>query len=123
MGWDAYASVKINWKGGWDKAHIEDKNLDRLFKNAVKKARGMGDGGVDCMLRLGGLDCSDCKLMLEEATGEYCFDNWDKRKVQRLNKEADWDFEYDKLLAWAYWSARVFLETCAKANLEVSFSY
>ena len=119
MGWDAFSSVKT-----LDDCKPKHPEPRRLFRNAhlyVKRKAGSVDG----YLEYGSLDCSDCRRMLEEATGESCYDEngWSKEKVRDLQKSANWNFEYDPEDAWAYWSARKFLEVCAKLNLSIEFSW
>lgn len=120
MGWDAHSSAKVNWKEN----RLRNANLNRLFINAhgyVKRKTG----GVDGFLSIGSLDVDDCALMLEKATGKSCWDEkgWSKKEVKEIYKKADWDFEYKINEAWAYWSAKKFLEVCAKSNLSIRFSY
>jgi len=43
--------------------------------------------------------------------------------LKKLNQKANWDFKYKKEDAWAYLSARKFLELCAKHNLSIRFSW
>lgn len=120
MGWDAFTSARTDYKLN----KLKSKRIDKLFDNAtkyvVKKA-----GSADIYLRTAGLDCSACALMLQEATGESVWvdKKWNREYVRKVNREADWNFEYDKEDAWAYWSARKFLETCARAGLSIHFSY
>lgn len=63
--------------------------------------------------------------MIERATGRSVWDerDWDKEFLIKVNKQANWEFEYQQEEAWAYWSAKKFLETCAKAGLSISFSW
>ena len=120
MGWDAHSSAKVNW----DKRKLEDKNIDRLFEGAENYVKEK-TGTVDGFLRLGSLDVSRCAYMLEQATGKNCWDEkgWTEEEVKRFNETANWDFEYNDEDAWAYWSAKKFLEVCAEANLSVSFTW
>ena len=62
--------------------------------------------------------------MLEKATGLDCWgDDWQADKIQSINEKSNWDFEYSKEDAWAYWSAKKFLELCARFKLTVIFSW
>ena len=119
MGWDAHSSAEKNWQ----KRKLADSKINRMFKNAeayVKKKAS----SVDWYLHLAGLDCSSCAKMLEQATGESCWeDGWSEEKVKELAAKANWNFEFEKEKDWAYWSAKKFLETCAKANLSITFSW
>ncbi len=122
MGWDAFAEpVKNDWnKDG----KITDIRKRRVFKKASNEVAKKADT-VDWLLEKGGLDVSTCGQMLEKATGQGVYDEngWSKDKVKELNKSACWDFQVDKEDAWAYWSARYFLEACAKLGLRIRFSY
>lgn len=119
MGWDACSSAK---QAGSTRKLI-DPDIDKLFRNAdafVKRKAEFADAG----LRIGYLDCSECAHMLERATGKGAWgDGWSVEQVQQINKEANWDFKFIKEDSWAYWSAKKFLEVCAKANLSIEFSW
>jgi hypothetical protein len=120
MGWDAHSSAKKDWENN----KLKDPTTDKLFKNAelyVKRKSGTVDG----YLRMAGLDCSACAEMLEKATGKSAWseNDWNKDFVKRMNEKANWDFDFSQEDSWAYWSARKFLQTCAKANLSISFSW
>lgn len=120
MGWDAYSSVGFDWSKG----EFTNKEHEAAFKNAsdhvIKHA-----GTVDALLDCGSLDCSNCARMLQEATGKSCWDEkgWDETKVKILNKTAQWNFKIYPEDAWAYWSARKFLEVCSELNLSIRFSW
>lgn len=120
MGWDAHSSAKRDWK----KMKLKDPITDKLFKNAEVYVKRKA-GSVDGYLRMAGLDCSACAKMLEQATGRSAWDErgWDKDFLIKVNEKANWDFEYEQEQAWAYWSAKKFLESCAKAGLSISFSW
>ena len=117
MGWDAYSSVdklKGDTKAKAKKAFIE------AHKRVLKKC-----GEVDFYLHDGALDVSWSGHMLSQATNEpvYVDKPWDIEKVHKLRNKANWNFEYEKEQEWAYWSAREFLNVCAKYNLSITFSY
>lgn len=127
MGWDANASVKIKRDENFKLLNADEllntEYVAEAFKRASKQAR-KETGSVDALLRLGGLDCSTCAKMLEKATGESVYvEDWSALKVKTLSESANWDFKCDDGKAWAYWSARLFLETCAKFNLSIQFSW
>jgi hypothetical protein len=129
MGWDAFSSIKKTFgypqKGNKFIFVFEDKEQRDAFVKASRRVRKL-TGTVDNYLEQGALDCRACAEMLERATGEKCSSvvdvNWSKKKVQSLAKNANWDFKYGKSDAWAYWSAKVFLETCAELRLSISMS-
>lgn len=120
MGWDAYSSVNYLY----DQRRIENAEHDAAFKSAAKEVTQLA-GTVDGYLETGGLDCSACCKMLQEATGDDCYDEegWSSERVKQLNERADWRIPYGKDDAWAYWSARKFLELCAQFNLSIRFSW
>lgn len=120
MGWDAHSSATYNY---------ENKRFERMahqkaFLLAVDEVKTL-TGAVDGSLIRGGLDCSDCCKMLEEATGASCYDEvgWSPERVKQLNESADWRIPFGKDDAWAYWSARKFLEVCAELKLSIKFSW
>ena len=120
MGWDAHSTAKKDW----EKKKLKDPTTDKLFKNAEAYVKRKA-GSVDGYLRMAGLDCSSCAEMLERATGRSVWDerDWNKDFVVKVNEKANWDFEYEQEQAWAYWSAKKFLESCAKAGLSIYFSW
>lgn len=121
MGWDAYAEHgEYRGKGKWPR-----KSRD-AFKRAAARVQKKA-GSVDWLLDKGGLDVSTCAYVLQEATGASAWDQdgWEAKKVQRLAKSAKWPAirEVAQDHRWAVLSAREFLETCAKLNLRVDFSW
>lgn len=123
MGWDAFSSVKMIG-GGTSKYRIKNLWHRWLFVRASKKVIKM-TGSADCFLPHGGLDVSDCAMMLQKATGMDCWDGngWSKKKVQELGKTANWHFKFKIEDAWAYWSARKAFELWVKLKLSIRFSY
>lgn len=128
MGWDAFATqngetlFSFNEERG--ELEIADPVLCSIFAE-VSKEVVTRTGAVDFLLRCGGLDCSACAHMLERATKCTAWDGdgWVAEQVQMLARTADWDFDYSANDAWAYWSARRFLETCARYKLGIKFSW
>jgi len=111
MGWDAISSVGKN------------KAIIAKFKEAEKLTIAMA-GCADANLWFGGLDCQECGEMLTIATGESVYvESWSVEKVKQLYKKANWDFQYNKEAAWAYWSARYLLAVCARHELSILFSW
>jgi hypothetical protein len=109
MGWDAFANRT--------KGHI--KSTFRPASEAVKDEAG----SVDIGLESGWLDCSACARALEAATGQSCYDEfgWSAKKVRKMADGANWDIEgHDR---WALLSAKSFLESCAKINTGINFSW
>ena len=122
MGWDAISSVKIEWDDMIKKMVIITSNEREAFEHAalevVKEA-----GSVDCLLEVGSLDVGDCGNMLERATGESVYGGqWSSKRVKILNEEANWDFTTSKKDFWAFLSAKMFLELCAKFSLSIKFT-
>lgn len=82
-----------------------------------------GKGSYDGYLGQGGLGCPTCKRMMEVATAQSCTAGikWSGQEVQQYAREAVWSFIFDASDAWAYWSARKFLELCAELGLAIYF--
>lgn len=100
---------------GWDAGfNTEAKDKRKQFKKTATEVKRIA-GLVDGSLQFGGLDCSTCRLMLEQATAQNCSEGteWSAEQVQQIASAAVWEFVFQAEDAWAYWSARKFLETCA----------
>lgn len=129
MGWDAFSSTKKTFgypeKGNQYTFVFHNEKHRDAFRKARRQVVRLA-GQVDGYLSQGALDCGICATMLEKATGEKCRNavdaNWDRKRVKELAKKANWDFKYSKSDAWAYWSAKIFLETCAELRLSISMS-
>lgn len=124
MGWDAFSTAKYNW----DKERFVDPAHGRAFKAAVKFVTVTVDVYVDSGLKRGLLDLSGCGEMLKRATGESVYGPpWSPDLVRTLNERADWNFTpQDKYLEsdiCHYWSAFIFLDTCARLGLGIRFSW
>ena len=125
MGWDAYA---VNGIGQSILSELGRENPQfNKYKKAfaiVSRQVNLVANGVDAFLSSGALDCSECAYMLQEATNISC---WGRDlsidDVQTLRTEANWDFEFEPERAWAYYSAKAFLETCAEMRLGIKFSF
>lgn len=128
MGWDAYATTKqgerLNTENCSKGIRIKNKRIRSAFKIADEKCV-KEHGSVDGFLSSGGLDVSICAKMLEKATGQSAWseDGWDYLQVKIIAILANWNFKYEKQNAWAYASAKIFLETCAELGLGITFSY
>lgn len=126
MGWDAFAT-KSNGKTlprtpiyeGW----LPRNPLIRLaFRRAVERVKQQ-ESTVDGSLRHGALDCSPCAHAIERATGIDAWgDDLSGRQVRDAARCADWSLVDDQP-GWAVASAREFLNTCARYNLGVYFSW
>jgi hypothetical protein len=133
MGWDAYATkqgkrLAHKWEqvgdGPATTLVLADDEQRAIF--AAARARVLEQSPViDGFLETGGLDVSTCAKMLEEATDEsaYSDDGWSAEGVKLLAASANWEFEVDDDERWAYWSARVFLETCAAHGFGIVFDW
>jgi len=127
MGWDAYAIYPDGKEIVFDrkKNKIKDDKLDAAFAAAneivVEKV-----GIVDGLLRQAGLDCSDCACQLQEHTG---VDAWREypmtpEEVRAAASDLRWDCEpEDDETWWAFYSAKMFIKTCAAEGLAVRFSF
>lgn len=117
MGWDAFALVE------YDEHFKITGRLADVFQKVSDEVKEK-TGTVDGLLAKGGLDVDDCAYMLEHATGLSAWSvEWTADYVKELNDRANWNFEYPIEDAWAYWSARRFLETCASEGLPIRFSW
>ena len=132
MGWDAFATkggkdLERDWHLGENDAkrpEILDKGLARAFRKAAKMATEKA-GLHDWLLPIGGLDCSGAAEMLERVGIDAWGNNLSAAEVGAINEAADWGFLFhvnEGELGY-YWSARMFLETCAKNNLGIRFSW
>lgn len=116
MGWDAYSI-------GDEESGLSAFQVRTCFQEATLFVQAL-TGVADAWLPKGGLDCSVCARMLAKATGEDVYgDPWTAEKVKELNASASWGFVFEEDQAWAYWSARKFLETCAELGLGIEFSW
>ncbi len=126
MGWDAFAlsPETSDWVAAANQKtkelEIVDEKTTVAFAAAVLRVVGKA-GGVDADLKIGGLGCRSCAEMFEQA-GASPYSDWDAEKVKDIARTANWDFDPGED-AWAYWSAREFLQTCADLGLAVRFSY
>lgn len=121
MGWDAFSTAEISKSSGFKLKHKRHREAFKAACDEVRMHADMIDGGLDA----GVLDCSDCRNMLQTAfNGEYSvYTDWTPEQLTALNDVANWDFKYSKDDAWAYWSARLWLKTCAELGLGARFSY
>jgi len=88
MGWDAFASVERDWENHT----LIDPKLDADFKEASEEVKSL-TGTVDGLLRMGGLDVSDCALMLEKATGLSAWSvDWDDWYVKETKSKSQLGF-------------------------------
>lgn len=126
MGWDAFSSYNNKSKS---KQNLAAK---KAFKEASEHVMKL-TGTVDGYLGDGGLDCSDCRHMLEKAANlgsknlnwglAYGESGMSPFCVKVVFGFSNWDFKFSKQDAWAYWSAREFLRICAENNLSIRFDY
>ena len=123
MGWDAFAMQRgKHLERDWPMRRIKKRRFRRAFTKASERTHDR-TGQVDWMLQIGGLDCSPCAEALEAATGMDAWgDDLTVRQIQQYATGARWDFE-ENFEPWAYWSAREFLETCARLRLGMHFSW
>ena len=107
---------------GWDASCLDLKVDKKPFKQASKEVKQKA-GLVDGRLMFGGLDCSTCRRMLQQATDQNCTEGveWSAKQVKQISAAAKWDFTFNAEDAWAYWSARKFLEVCAELGTGIYF--
>jgi hypothetical protein len=112
MGWDAFARGP---KGG---ININSDAANDFKYKALQVKRNIGS--ADCLLETGALDCSNCAEMIERACG---LSPWTEELWNPRNMQWDWNFKYKDEDAWAYHSAKVFIETCIEHDLTIRFSF
>lgn len=117
MGWDAITNVY-----NYETKKYTNRNFSKAFRQAAA-AVTLLTGSVDGDLCHGGLDCSLCRKFLEKATGLVCYIDWDAAETVKIEASANWDFYYKPDEAWAYFSAKLFLEICAHHKLAVTFTF
>jgi hypothetical protein len=85
------------------------------FEAAETRVKELADV-ADMFLGMGQLRTDTTRDMLGRAVRLDLnrIDSWHPGYVRALSKHTSWDFEVPVNELWAYWSARLFLETCAK---------
>lgn len=119
MSWVAFSSSTYNY----DKRKFFNRKHGISFRIAAKFARLVGDGVIAGDLSTGTISCTSVKYLLQDATGRSCYEDWSAAEVKYLAENTDWRDLHKYYEPWAYWSARMFLETCAELGLAVTFSY
>lgn len=114
MGWDGYA--KLNGARPLPPEVLGD------FAKAAEAARQRA-GCVDGCLENGVLDCSACAEALGEMTGLSWWDDHGPVEVQRAWEDAQRYPTPEGEDAWAYESAKAFLEVSARHGLSFYASY
>lgn len=128
MGWDAFATrdgqdLERNWNHGSATRSPEliDPTLRQAFEIARTTVQAL-TGSADWLLCVGALDLETCAHHLQQATGMDCWAQpLTAEQVAAFNASADWNYETDR--DGIYYSAKLFLETCAAQNLGIRFSY
>ena len=133
MGWDAYATQ--NGKP-LEKVHAEDSgtmpadpNLQVAFCTACDEVKRRSGSGANLGTTTLGGPFQD---MFERGTGcrfggESDLLEWTSDEVQRVQQQSDWNFTVEQGdqsgELWEYWTARLFLETCATNELGILFTW
>lgn len=119
MGWDAFAEKP-------DTTEDYQFTAEELapFREAAARVKAKATY-ADGLLEQGGLDVSISGEMLKQATGQSVYDilPWEPEMVRTIAASANWDFEVDASETQFYWSAREFLDTCAKLGYGIRFSW
>lgn len=118
MAWTAFAAAERLSVSGFQLKHVEQLQAFKAAEDKVQKQADAADGG----LAAGVLCCSTCGSMLQRALGKEYPTNggWTPDQLKASNNIANWNFKYSKEEAWAYWSARLWLKTCAELGLGAS---
>ena len=127
MGWDAFATrdgqdLERNWNANSATAppQLIDPTLRQAFEAASREVQGR-TGGVDWLLCVAALDVDTCAKHLQQATGMDCWAQpLTAEQVSAFNASAIWNYETER--DGYYYSAKLFLETCAAHNLGIRFS-
>lgn len=126
MGWDAWAEIDCDryYKGLHDRAGLADPRLDAIFSQTHEKALKEAPT-VDRLLRVAGLDVSDCAVVLEQAAGIDAYGpKLSADEVRAALKRADWAKVADQGDGGqSLVSTRCFLEACVEAGVGISFSW
>lgn len=117
MGWDAQSTGY-----SFETRKYVNRKVSKEFRQ-ISAAISLITGTVDGDLITGGLGCSKSRYFLEKATGLICYIDWDAADTVMIAAKANWNIKYKIDDAWAYQSAKLFLETCAKFELAVNFSF
>ncbi len=114
MGWDCFA---FGPQGG----DIKDKKVKDAFRSAIRCVlRKCEYHDIHVSSNFVVLDVSDTGRMITKAG----VNAWDAGKIKRVRDlKFDWDFPYTKEQAPYYWSARKFMEVCAKYDLTIKSSW
>ena len=117
MGWEAQTKVY-----DFQTRKYTNRKVSKAFRHLSAAIR-LVTGAVDGELIYGGLGCSKSRQFLEKATDIICYIDWDSEDTVKIAAKANWNFEHSPDEAWAYQSAKLFLETCAKLELAVTFTF
>jgi len=132
MGWDAFATqngvdLELIRMGNTTHLMPRDADLALAFGNAANSV-SIACGAVDGSLRLGSLNCSECRRAIDRCGG---FDPWTREltpeQVQVVVR--DWkhlvrpEWEGQVSMDYAEASAFAFLKVCAEHGLGVRFSW
>jgi hypothetical protein len=129
MSWDAAATRDGELLAiSPDYWSIEDLPLRRAFESAARRLQTLC-GGAPAYFENGQLSGGGQKEMFEQALRLHFYEisdgqlQWSAEDVRRMNDIADWSFDCDPALRIDYWTARVFLQTCAERGLGIFMSW
>ena len=128
MGWDAFA-VRVRGKKelgrSYARSYLTDPKLRPLFIAAEAEVKRLAST-CDGFLRYAALDCSACAYEFERCTGQTAWakNGYTPEQVKQMADESLWTTEScDPDNLWAFYSVKMFIQTCAKAGLGVRFSW
>lgn len=135
MGWDAYATrdgKPLEMARVGFGSLPADPQLCAAFLSACDEVKRRSVSGTNLGTAILG---GPFQAMFERGTGQR-FDEvasatgllaWTPEKVRAVQSASDWAFDIDRDTQsdepWEYWTARLFLETCAANGLGVLFTW
>jgi len=126
MGWDAFATrdgelIKVDWA----RDQIVDETLRIAFESAAESVKEKAEW-VDGLLPLGGLDLSGCGEAINAMSDlEAWSDGATAEEIRELVFSDSWEYAVrpHHITLYEWWSARKFLEVCARYGLGVRFNW
>ena len=119
MAWSAFSAAERISPSGFGLIKLKDREAFKAAEEEVQNRAEAADGG----LAVGVLTCETCGHMLKIAlVGNYSTTDggWTPDQLRAAYDIANWDFPHIQQDAWAYWSARLWLRTCAELGLGAS---
>jgi len=131
MGWDAQTNLKADYVNEILVSKRYNKLFQQAYKTAKNKLKNVNELSYIVYLKTAHLNGWNCNTVLSKAVnhlGFYCTNDnkhkWTAEEVKYICENANWKFRpKEEREKCAYWTSRLFLETCAKAGIGISFSW